>query len=183
MGDSEDQNSRFLLFEYVTSVFAVSAEPRLHAVPGGAGTVHDLQARCAPHIRPETFYSCYMCFSWGTFTSHSPPYWVTTEGDRQPEELESLSRRWFGIVRTLCTRAPRAFYPDVHILATPVEGIDGATSGDPIVPWCATAIIHVKHLWNTWQNRSRIYCFTSPVWQMLLVRHIRTLYSLLELWK
>lgn len=40
----------------------------------------------------------------------------------------------------------------MHILATPAEGIEGATSGDPIVPLCATAIIHVKHLWNTWQE-------------------------------
>lgn len=103
-----------------------------------------------------------------SFTSHSPSYWLTTEGDRQPEELESFSRRWFGRVRTSCTCAPGVFSPDVHILAPPAEGIDGATSGDPIVPLCATAIIHVKHLWNTWQGLVQdllfhVYCVTDVV--------------------
>lgn len=88
-----------------------------------------------------------MLLSQAGFTSHSPSYGVTTEGDRHPEELEPFSRQWFS--RPL---AHVVFCPDVHILATPAVGMDGATSGDPIVPLCTTAIIHVKRLWNTWQE-------------------------------
>lgn len=129
---------------------------------------------CSQHKARDLLQQLYALLSQAVSRRRSPSYWVTTEGDRQPEELEPSSRRWLGRVRTSCARAPRGrgvggvFYPDVHILATPAEGMDGATSGDPIVPLCVTAVIHAKHLWNTWQESvedllSHVSCVTDVV--------------------
>lgn len=97
-GDSigEDLISKFTLSSFWICHKCVCCQCRA-AAACSTWLVPEPCMTCGPDVLPawglRTFTAATCASEWGSFTSHPPPYWVTTEGDRRPEELESLSRR------------------------------------------------------------------------------------------